>query len=218
MPLFPFNHLDDNLIAYFREGLNAGVTGIRDDEILNDTGIVWNDVVGVTSFFKIAYDGFTGALKDADDAHIGFFVGVVFGAALGFVAAPTPAPPIEFFMILLLDPGEDMVAVECDAGVLGINRMPGDAFFTGIGVGDEEGRAALSELDAPADEIGVVGKAETIFFYTGNFAGLKEALKDFTAAFGGILVELEDCNDFLLSKWHIVRRFEEGEDFFSQIH
>lgn len=51
VPLFPFNHFDDNLIAYFGEGLNAGVTGIRDDEILNDARVVGDDVVGVTSFF-----------------------------------------------------------------------------------------------------------------------------------------------------------------------
>ena len=134
------------------------------------------------------------------------------------MAAATPAPTIEFFVILLLDAGEDMIAVKSDAGVLGIHGMPGSAFFTGVGIGDKECRAALTELDAPADEIGVIGKAEAIFFDTGNFAGFKEAQENFARAFGGILVELKDRNDLLLSKRHIVRGFEEGEDFFSQIH
>ena len=174
--LFPFNHLDDNLIANFWEGFDSGVAGVGHDEILNDAGVVGYDVVGVASFFEVADNGLTGALEDADDADVGFFIGIVFGSALGLVAAATPAPTIEFFVILLLDPGEDMVTMHRDAGVLGVHGMPSGAFFTGIGIGDKECRAALAEVDAPADEIGVIGKAEAIFFDTGNFAGLEEAL------------------------------------------
>ena len=166
--LLPVEEIDDDFVANFGDGLDAGFFRSRHQKVLNDAGIVGDDKPSVTAFFEIADDAGAGAFEDANDAHLGLFVRVAEGAAI----APCAAAGVKFEA--LVDAGQYMVAVHGDAGVFGGHGVALHAFFAFFTVRDENCGTALAEHDAATDEISFSGDAQSVLLNVGDFAGFQQ--------------------------------------------
>ncbi len=114
---------------------------------------IGHDEEHVARVLQVSHDGFAGALDDADDAAVG---PAVVAARAGDEA------------------GDDFVAMQRHAGVLGGDEQGRARGTTGFHEGNDECAAVLSEGYPAGDEVGLGGLAKLVALDAHDAAGREE--------------------------------------------
>ncbi len=201
--LGPFVEADDDFVVDLGNGLDAGAGGVADVDILNDSRVVGDNVVGEAAFLEGADDFGAGAFEDADDAPVGRLISV---AAAGGVAGR------------IFEADDDAVVMHGDAGVFGVDFDGRELAFSVRRFGDEEGGTALFEDDFAADEVGVARNDEAVFFDADDGAFLKKILDGFIEFGAFVFFAAEATDEFVLLQGDVIPFAHQLENAVAKIH
>jgi hypothetical protein len=158
---------DDDLVADSGGRFQRGLGRVLHDDVVADARIVGSDVEIVAAALERAGEGGAAPLDDLDDLA-GVFTGL---EEVGEIA-----------ILRRAEAHDDLVALQCHAGVLGGDEDAGLARFGNLDLREDHGRALLAEVDRAGDEVGLAGQAKAVALDEDEAAGLEEL--------GDLLVEL----------------------------
>ena len=202
MALLPLAQLDHDLVADRRHRAHPGFGRIGHVDVVDESRVVGDDVEKEFRALEIAAERLVLAREDADDA-----AGRLAAGAVAVWAGE-----------LVAEPHDDLVAMHGHAGVLGGDLDggllgPGGALFR-----EDIGRAALAELDATGDEVGVARQAEPVLLDADDLASGEEAA-DLEGERVALLVgKSERAGDPGFIERDVVGGAEQGRQAFAKLH